>query len=793
MSKKPTYEELEQRIQALEKAESEFKQAEAALRESEARYRLHFENVSDIIYTVDPEFKLLDISPSVERVLGYKPKELIGRPFQDLNVLASEYMEQAFSDSTRVLKGEVITSTVYQFIARDGTKKWGEVSGSPLIRDNQVVAIISVARDITERKRAESALKDEATWRRILIGESRDGIVVLDQNGKVREANRRYAEMIGYSMEEVIQLHVWDWETQWTREQLLEMIKTVDEAGDHFETRHRRKDGTFYDVEISTNGSVVGGQKLVLCVCRDVTERKRVEKALRNTRDYLDKLFNYANAPIIVWDTAGKITRFNHAFERMTGLSADEVIGQEPSILFPESSRDESLGKIQNILRDEYWESVEIPILRKDGDVRTALWNSANIYDEDGVMVIATIAQGQDITERKMAEKEKEKLEAELRQAQKMEAIGTLAGGIAHDFNNILAIILGNTELALEDVPVWNPAQHRLKEVRTACLRAKDLVKQILYFARKSQLEIKPVEIGPMVKETVKLIRASIPTTIEIRQDISAESIVVTGDPIQLHQVLMNLCVNAAQAMGEAEGILTVSVTNIDLDQDAVKEYGEPPPGGYVKITISDTGCGIEPDIRDRIFDPYFTTKGLREGTGMGLAAALGIVKSCGGAISVQSEAGKGATFQVVLPRSDGQVTTATEIFQDAPTGNERILFIDDEPAIANLGKQMLERLGYEVVARTSSIEAMELFKAQPDGFDLVITDMTMPHMTGYELAKKLMEVRADIPVILCTGYSPKISEEKAKDRGIRAFAMKPLVKKDLGNTVRKVLDEKPQ
>jgi len=521
------------------------------------------------------------------------------------------------------------------------------------------------------------------------------------------------------------------------------------------------------------------------------SEYKNAIKELRLSEERFRKLYEETPLGYQSLDLKGRFVEVNKAWLDMTGYSRSEVMGHSfgeflvPSEIEPYKKRFQEFISTGEVHTD-------VQMLRRDGSAITVHIDGCIGRDESGKFK-QTHCILYDTTEVKRAEEQKKELEAQLRQAQKMEAIGTLAGGIAHDFNNILAIILGNTELALEDVPVWNPAQENLKEVLTACIRAKDLVKQILCFARKSQLEIKPVEIGPMVKETVKLIRASIPTTIEIRQDISAESLVVTADPIQLHQVLINLCVNAVQAMGEAEGILTVSVTDIDLDQDAVKEYGDLTPGGYVKITISDTGSGIEPDIRDRIFDPYFTTKGLREGTGMGLAAALGIVKSCGGGISVQSEAGKGATFQVVLPRSDRQVTPATEIFQDAPTGNERILFIDDEPAIANLGKQMLERVGYEVVAGTSSIEAMELFKAQPDGFDLVITDMTMPHMTGYELAKKLMELRADIPVILCTGYSPKISEEEANGIGIRAFAMKPLVKKDLANTVRKVLDEKPQ
>ncbi|MBW1741609.1 MAG: response regulator [Deltaproteobacteria bacterium] len=394
--------------------------------------------------------------------------------------------------------------------------------------------------------------------------------------------------------------------------------------------------------------------------------------------------------------------------------------------------------------------------------------------------------------ERKRAEEEKRKLEAELRQAQKMEAIGTLAGSIAHEFNNILGIILGNTDSALDCIPEWSPARYNLDGVRKACLRAKDVVKQILIFSRQSVEGKKPLQISLVVKDALKLLRASLPTTIEIRQNIQDQVGTILADPTLIHQVMMNLCINAAHAMRQKDGVLEVSLVDLELDADAVAQYPDLTPGSYLRLSVSDTGHGIEPEIIDRIFDPYFTTKGLAEGTGMGLAVVQGTVKSHGGVITVQSKPGEGTTFHIFFPRIESQVTPKSEVATPLPRGNERILFVDDEEMLADMGQRMLERLGYEVVATTVSVKALESFRAQPDKFDLVITDQTMPHMTGEMLAKELIRIRPDIPIILCTGFSEAITPERAKAMGIREFMMKPIDTSELGKSIRRVLDHKP-
>jgi signal transduction histidine kinase len=403
----------------------------------------------------------------------------------------------------------------------------------------------------------------------------------------------------------------------------------------------------------------------------------------------------------------------------------------------------------------------------------------------DGRIVHLQIAF--DVTQFKELEKKQKKAEEQLRQAQKMEAIGNLAGGIAHDFNNLLASIIGFTELAIGEVQKGTSLESSLQEVYSAGQRAKDLVKQILAFARQSDEERSPIQPGIVAKEIQKFIRSTIPSTIDICHHIESEAWIM-GNVTQIHQVLMNLCTNAAHAMEDAGGVLEISVKDVILEKEALS--AEIRPGAYVEIKVTDTGIGIPPEIVESIFDPYFTTKGPGEGTGLGLAMAQGIVESYGGKITVESQLGKGTTFTLYLPMIEKQSDQDVSLPEPLPTGTERILFVDDEAAITEIGKRILEQLGYSVDIRTSSTEALALFKAKPEDFDLLLTDMTMPDLTGDRLAVEVMTIRPDLPVILCTGYSKKVSEETAATLGIKAFVYKPVVKADLAKTVRKVLDE---
>ncbi|MGD8740433.1 MAG: ATP-binding protein [Desulfobacterales bacterium] len=382
------------------------------------------------------------------------------------------------------------------------------------------------------------------------------------------------------------------------------------------------------------------------------------------------------------------------------------------------------------------------------------------------------------------------KYERQLQQVLKIQAIGTLAGGIAHDFNNILFPIVGYTELTMDEVPDDSVAHNNLEEVLKAAHRAKDLVQQILTFSRQSGQERKPVKVQLIIKEALQLLRASIPASIEIINKIDDNCHPVMGDATQIHQVIMNLCTNAYQAMQDKGGTLEVNLSEVYIGyEETAKKIGMQ-PGKHLQLLVRDEGCGMDAVVLGRIFEPYYTTKEQGKGTGLGLSVIHGIVKNHRGDISVTSSPGKGTTFKVYLPiTEDAEIANELEPSNGTVKGNERILLIDDEEQIVSMEQQMLENLGYEVTARTDSTEALKEFSLQPQNFDLVITDMTMPQMTGDELAQKLLNIKPDIPVILCTGFNEDITEEKALSMGIQKFVMKPVIKNDLATTIRTVLD----
>ena len=380
--------------------------------------------------------------------------------------------------------------------------------------------------------------------------------------------------------------------------------------------------------------------------------------------------------------------------------------------------------------------------------------------------------------------------ERQLQQVMKLQAIGTLAGGIAHDFNNILFPIVGYTELTMDDIPEDSQARQNLEEILKATNRAKELVQQILTFSRQGGQERKPLQVQFLIKEALKLLRATIPSTIEIECNVSEECGHIMGDPTQIHQVVMNLCTNAYHAMQETGGTLEVTLKEIDISYEQSMERVGMKVGRHLELTVKDAGHGMGAEVLERIFEPYFTTKELGKGTGLGLSVIHGIIKNHGGDISVSSQLGKGTTFTVYLPVVD-DIDVAIESVEAAAAtqGNEHILLIDDEEQIIDIEQQILERLGYKVTAKTDSQEALEEFAAQPEKFDLVITDMTMPKMTGDQLARKLMDIKPDISVILCTGFNETITEQKALAMGIDKFVMKPIVKDELAKTIRNVLD----
>jgi len=513
------------------------------------------------------------------------------------------------------------------------------------------------------------------------------------------------------------------------------------------------------------------------------------EEALKHSEEKYRQLVNHAPTGIYKVDfNTGKLVSVNDVMCEYTGYTEEELLNMSALDILTEESQKRFLDRLDNLFNGKQLpRTVEYKARAKDGREFWIFLDARYEYDRDGKPSGATVV-AHDITDRKKAEEEKLRLEDQLQQAQKMEAVGTLAGGIAHDFNNILSVIIGYTELILMNGNVDSEVKQNLKEIFNASKHARDMVKQILAFSRQSKHERKPIQVRHIIKEALKMLRASLPATIKIQQKIEKNTGVIEADPTQFHQVLMNLCTNAAHAMHEKDGVLEISLSNIDWDQKAAARPPELKPGPYLKLSVSDTGDGINPDAQDQIFEPYFTTKEKGEGTGLGLAVVQGIIKSHNGAVTVESKVGQGSTFNVYLPVIQRNVATDEVVSAPLPMGQERILLVDDEQPLVEIGKQMLERLGYTVAARTSSVEALELFKAQPGRFDLVITDIVMPNMTGETLAEKLMDIRADIPIILCTGYSEKFTRQQASQMGVRSFLMKPLLMQDLANTVRQAL-----
>ncbi len=511
------------------------------------------------------------------------------------------------------------------------------------------------------------------------------------------------------------------------------------------------------------------------------TERNRAEAALRESEEHYRQFFEEDLSGAYISEPGGNIIACNPAFARIFGFSSP----QEAKSINLESFYPDPYtwtAFLERLANEKKLENYELEMICTDETPIHVLANTVGVFDDKDSL---TEIKGYliDVTKRK-------KLEVQLRQSQKMEALGALAGGIAHDFNNILFPIIGYAEITMDYVPDGSLAQKNLEQILVASDRARELIKQILTFSRQGEQKKKPLKAQLIIKEALKLVRSTLPATIKIQRKIK-ECGPVLADPAQMHQVIMNLCTNAYHAMRDKGGILEVTLEEVEIDSGEQSTKHNMTPGLYLKLSVSDTGHGMDSIVMERIFDPFFTTRKRDEGTGLGLSVVHGIVRSYDGHISVCSELDKGTVFNIYLPLVEMQ-NSKNEIknsYEPVPTGNERILLVDDEDQIAVMEKQMLERLGYHVTIRTSSPDALGLFRTKPKNFDLVITDMTMPNMTGLELAGELMRIRPDIPIILCTGFSEIISEEKAKASGIREFAMKPMLRAQIAKTVRQVIE----
>lgn len=522
----------------------------------------------------------------------------------------------------------------------------------------------------------------------------------------------------------------------------------------------------------------------------ELQERERAEESLRESEERFRTIADFTYDWECWLAPDGSYNYNSPSCERITGYRAEEFV-ENPRLLQEIVHPDDRALIFQHLhqdLKSDLPHSLVFRIITKNGQERHIDHVCQPVYSPDGKHLGRRVSN-RDVTQFRKAEAEKAQLETQLRQAQKMEAIGTLAGGIAHDFNNILSPIIIYTEIVMRMLDADNPVQPLLESVHKSSKRAADLVKQILTISRQTERQQVLMQLGPVVKESLKLLRASLPATIEIRQESFTDQDWLVADPTEIYQIVMNLCTNAAYAMGDRGGVLTVALDNLELGQEQTAHGLTVQAGNYLRLTIQDTGSGIAPAILERIFEPYFTTKEIGHGTGLGLALVHGIVKNYGGGIKVFSESGVGTTFEVLLPMVEAQVEAESETLARIPAGKERILLVDDEPDIVAAVKLILGQAGYEVEGFTSSPEALEAFRVNPEKFDLIIADLTMPQLTGLDLAKELLRLRPDVPLILCTGYGESLSMEQARAMGISQIILKPIIPAQLSESIRSVLD----
>ncbi|MDM8540840.1 response regulator [Desulfococcaceae bacterium HSG9] len=682
------------------------------------------------------------------------------------------------------------------------------------IHTNELVAQINV---MLRMKKAESILRKERDMLEILIQERTKalrkseqkfrllyekaplGYQALDINDHFIDVNQAWLDTMGYSIEEVIGRWFGDFIAPDCIEHYWRVFSHFGDDGEihsqEFELVKKNGNSLIVLFEGNISHDERGRFLQKHCMFIDITKQKLAEKALKESEAKFRTITTAAINPIVMMDAEGQISYMNASAERAFSYTAEEIKGREFQSLLVSDDYQATFRKGFEIFKNGNTGSangrhIELDVMKKDGTAFPVELSLSAVKFKGRQNAVGII---RDLSERKTAEKEKGRLQHQLRQAHKLESIGTLAGGIAHDFNNILGAVYGYAQLAQFEIPDGNTspgkALNHISQIIRACDRAKDLVRQILTFSRHNDQEMNPIQIGPIIKEVLKLLRASLPSTIDIRKQIQSHGMVIMGNPTKIHQVLMNLCTNASQSMEkDPTGILEVCLAPVEIDKQQAAAIPDIEQGHYLKLTVNDTGHGIKTEILERIFDPYFSTKDKSVGTGLGLAVVQGIVKKHGGTISVDSKPEIGTSFNIYFPRLRAEVAAESLSDKLLPRGTEKVLYIDDEQMLADMGKQLLERLGYDVVSKTDAIEALALFRAQPDNFDIVITDMTMPKMTGDKLAKAIMQIRSDIPIIICTGFNKLITLQKARDLGIRGFLMKPLNIGDLAVSIQDAL-----
>lgn len=762
-----------------------------ALQHDHAREYAVLASMADAVYCVDPAGCFTFVNAACETMTGYALADLQGTPAARLYGPEAEAL---FTERRRHVYSGVTVSPYLEtvLLRKDGKRLPVEMSVSSLLIEGQIAGRVAVLRDLTARQQAEQALRTSEERYRATFVSAPVGIAHVGLDGRFLRFNEAVCTITGYPREELETLtfgditHPDDLEADWAH---VRRMRTGEIDTYAMEKRYLRKDGAavWVNLTVSMLRTEAGEPLHFISVIENITERKQAE----DMRQHLAAIIESSDDAIISKTLEGVITSWNRGAEQLYGYRADEVLGETIAMLIPPDMADELATILERLKRGESIDHYETQRLHKNGARIDVSLTISPMRDASG-RVVGASAIARDITERKQAEQERRRLEARLLRVEKLEAIGTLAGGIAHEFNNILAGLLGFATLLQHEVPPESRAGSYVQQVRQAGQRAKDLVQQIVTFSRAERSPKELLRLDQVVHEALTLLRASLPSTIDIQCRLSEPGVMVHASRTQLHGVVMNLGANADYAMRESGGRLVVGIEPVEIDAACAAAHPPLPPGSYVRLTMEDTGSGVTPEIIEHIFEPFFTTKPIGQGTGMGLAIVHGIVTSHGGAITVASAQGVGTRFAIYLPRIDVPAVSAGGPEPPLPPGKGCVLLVDDEETVALALQLLLESLGYDAVVHTTSHDALAAFRTNPHRFDVVITDQTMPQMTGEDLIHALHQIRSDIPVILCTGFSHIMDAKKARVLGNVTFLMKPVDEHELAVRLQQMLAPKP-
>jgi PAS domain S-box-containing protein len=784
--------ELHHRVVELEALEIERKRSEGEIKKRQKYLEAVLHEAPDAIITLNGSHHILEWNPGAEQIFGYTREEAVGRNLDDL-ISRPDVVDEAKAITKKVLSGQNLFPLETIRYRKDGTPVNVIVASSPIQIEGELYGAVGVYTDITDRKQAEEALREgEEKFR--LTFESVPDLVSISriEDGRYLYVNNGFSHMTGYSKEEAIGKTPFDlglYVDPVDREKFIDILKEKGRV-DAFELKFRVKGGNVLDLLLSGRIFRYGDEDCLVAVTKDITHLKEAQVKIRESEKRYRDLFNSVSDLIYTQDLEGRFLSANRAMTEIFGYEPEEFIGRRTTdFMKPELRPLFYTDYIEKIRKQGHDEGVT-SYFGRDASKIYLEYRSRLITPEVGEPYITGI--GRDVTERILAEREIKKLNKQMLQAQKMEAVGTLAGGIAHDFNNLLQGILGYTQMLLMERGGNDPDTAKLEQIENAAHRASELTQQLLAFSRKVESHLRPMDLNQEVKQVRKLLERTIPKMIAIELHLEEQLQVIHADPAQLEQIMMNLAVNARDAMPDG-GKLFFETENATLDKEYCEAHLGARPGRYVLLSITDTGQGMDRETLEHIFEPFFTTKGVGRGTGLGLAMVYGIIKSHGGYIECHSGPGEGTTFKLYFPVMEGdpeETETETKHNEAVPGGgSETILLVDDEELLRDIGKDILETFGYTVLLAPDGESALEHYREKPENISLVILDLIMPGMGGKQCLKEILKLNPQAKVVIASGYSINERAKEVLDSGARAFIRKPYELKQMLGVVRKALD----